>query len=52
MKDAAEGGVAVTDLFCVRPPTLQGRSFNDLTREELAPVYGKKPHSEVSLMYT
>ena len=43
MKDAAQRGVTVADFTCPCPPSLQGRSFNSLTREELAPV-GKSQH--------
>ena len=45
MKDAAERGVTVVDFTCASPPSLQGRSFNSLTREELAAV-GKSQHAQ------
>ena len=38
MKDAVQRDVTVEDFTCACPPSLQGRSFKDLTREELAAV--------------
>ena len=38
LKDMAQRGVTVVGFTCAAPPSLQGRSFNDLTREELALV--------------
>ena len=43
VKDAAESGVTVGNFTCAGPPSLRGKSFNGLTREELAPV-GKSQH--------
>ena len=43
VKDAAQRGVTVPDFTCAGPPSLQGTSFNGLTREEVAAV-GKSQH--------
>ena len=47
IKDVAEHGVAIADFICAGPPSPQGRSFNDLTREELDSRLWKNQHWDV-----